>query len=139
MSPTWLLDTNIASQFLKRLPSPHVLERVAREPRKEVAISIVTAMELRFGAAHAPDNLRLRQGVERVLGSLPVLPLPDNIDRVYAEVRADLERRGKPIGPLDTIIAAHALAIGATLVSSNLREFRRVTGLACEDWSVASR
>ena len=132
--PSFLLDTNIVSYLLRQAPPP-LIERIANTPRDDLAISIVTAMELRFGVARNPEALRTGEAVERFLATMPVVPFPDGIDKVYGRVRADLERRGRPIGPLATIIAAHALALDVTLVTSNRKEFRRVTGLRCENWT----
>ena len=136
MAPSYLLDTNTVS-YLVRGASRVLAERVSVTQRNRVAISVVTAMELRFGLAKNPGAKRTKSTVEAFLATVPVVNLPENIAGIYGTVRADLERRGVPIGPLDTIIAAHALALGCTLVTSNCREFRRVPGLRCEDWTVS--
>jgi len=108
---------------------------MAATPHDRVAISIVTAMELRFGLARSPHATRVRMVVEPFLATVQVANLPDETPPVYGRLRAELERRGHPIGPFDTIIAAHALVLGCVLVTNNLREFRRVPGLRCEDWT----
>lgn len=97
-------------------------------------MSVITAMELRFGLVKKPST-RVRAVIERFLDTIRVLPLDRSVERPYGELRATLERLGRPIGALDTMIAAHALALRAVLVTNNLREFRRVTGLRCEDWT----
>ena len=101
-----MLDTNICIYALKRRP-PEVLSRLERLTPADVAVSAVTAAELRFGASKSSA--------------------PERNHRV-------LERRGRPIGAMDTLIAAHALSLGATLVSNNVREFKRVPRLRCENW-----
>ena len=91
-------------------------------------------MELRFGLERNPA-LRIRPLVEDLLAGITILALDSAVARTYARVRAKLEADGNPIGPLDLMIASHALTQGLTLVTNNLREMRRVTGLRCEDWT----
>jgi tRNA(fMet)-specific endonuclease VapC len=130
----FLLDTNIAS-FVIKGSRPAVLERLARQPRARVGVSVITEMELRFGLARLANPVTLEERVNEFLAAVPVLELPDDIASSYAKVRAALEKHGRAIGPLDTIIAAHAVAVGAVLVTNNVREFGRVKGLRLEDWS----
>jgi tRNA(fMet)-specific endonuclease VapC len=134
VSLAYLLDTNIVSLTLKG-KAPAVRTRLAVTPHDRVAISIITAMELQFGLAKHPEASRAKAVVEPFLTVVQIANLPEHIAPIYGTVRATLERRGQPIGPLDTIIAAQALALGCTLVTNNLREFRRVPGLRCQDWS----
>jgi tRNA(fMet)-specific endonuclease VapC len=129
----YLLDTNTVSLAL-RGRAPHAVERLRAVPRTNVAVSVVTATELRFGIAKKPST-RVRTVVEQFLDTVQVLPLERAVEKPYADLRAALERLGRPIGALDMIIAAHSLAIGAILVTNNTREFRRVRGLSCEDWT----
>jgi tRNA(fMet)-specific endonuclease VapC len=133
MSIVYLLDTNTISYAL-RDPKKRVTSHIAAVPRERVAMSIITAMELRFGLSKTP-SARNKAVVEAVLATMPVANLPDGIAPIYGAVRAELERNGTPIGPLDTIIAAHALALGCVLITSNMKEFRRVAQLRCEDWA----
>jgi tRNA(fMet)-specific endonuclease VapC len=128
----YLLDTNTVS-FALLGRAPKVSDRLLATPKAEVAISIITAMELRFGLAKNPAA-QLRGAVEAFLDTMPVLPLDRSAEAFYGEIRAALERAGRAIGPLDTIIAAQARSLGATLVTNNVREFRRVHGLDCTDW-----
>jgi tRNA(fMet)-specific endonuclease VapC len=130
----YLLDTNIAS-FVIKGTHPHILERLAEHPRSTVAMSVVTEMELRFGVQKAGAPPGLVERVAEFLRAVPVLELPQTIAAEYARVRVDLERAGRPVGALDTIIAAHAATLGAILVTNNVREFGRVKGLRFEDWS----
>lgn len=134
MAPTYLLDTNTVSYLLRGASKP-LSERIAATRREDVAVSIMTAMELRFGLAKNPGATRTKAAVQAFLATVPIANLPDEIAPIYGEVRADLERRGVPIGPLDTIIAAHAVALDCTLVTSNTKELRRVPRLRCEDWT----
>lgn len=136
MSLLYLLDTNTVSYLLRGASKP-LAARLAATKRDEVAVSIVTAMELEFGLAKNPAATRMRAAVDAFLTTFQVANFPDDIPPVYGAVRADLERKGALIGPLDTIIAAHALALGCTLITNNTREFRRVSKLHCEDWTIS--
>lgn len=133
MKLEYLLDTNIVSLALRGEAEPAVA-RLARTIRDSVGVSIVTAMELEFGLARRPA-VRVATAVRRFLATMHVAPLARSVAPVYGRLRADLERRGLPVGPLDTMIAAHAVDLGAVLVTNNTREFRRIPGLRCEDWS----
>lgn len=95
--------------------------------------SIIVACELRYGAAKK-QSPQLSFNVEQILNSLPVLPLENDVDQIFADIRIDLERRGLPIGQNDLLIAAHALSLGLTLVTANEREFSRVVKLNVENW-----
>ncbi len=129
----YLLDTNTVS-FALRGRAPRAVDRLRATDRRDVAVSVVTAMELRFGIAKNPST-RVRAVVEQFLDTIEVLPIDRAVEGPYGRLRSALERMGRPIGCLDTIIAAHALAIRAVLVTNNAREFGRVRGLRCEDWT----
>lgn len=128
----YLLDTNILSDLLRN-PSGRAARRLAVLGEVTVGTSIVVACELRYGAAKK-GSPQLSERVEVLLGSLEILPLDKESDRHYAEIRSHLDRMGKPIGPNDLLIAAHALALDLTLVTDNVDEFARVPGLALENW-----
>ncbi|HWO22355.1 MAG TPA: type II toxin-antitoxin system VapC family toxin [Kofleriaceae bacterium] len=123
----YLLDTNIVSELM-RDPQGPVTRRIARVGERSVCTSIIVACELRYGVAKK-GSARLTQQLEAVLEVLPVLSLEPAVDRRYGEIRADLERRGTPIGPNDLLIAAQALSLGLVLVTDGVQEFRRVKGL----------
>lgn len=131
----YLLDTNTAS-FVIKGNIPRVRQRLARVPMEEVAISTVTEAELLFGIARRPEATRLKLVVREFLVRVKVLPWDSQAAGAYADLRAALERQGSPMGNLDLMIAAHALALGARLISSD-RVFRNVKGLKVEDWSKA--
>lgn len=128
----YLLDTNILSDLLRN-PGGRSARRLAVVGEATVCTSIVVACELRYGAAKK-QSPQLSERIEVLLGSIEVLPLDKESDRRYAEVRSHLDRLGKPIGPNDLLIAAHALALELTLVTDNVEEFARVPGLAFENW-----
>jgi len=112
-----------------------VLERFRLERLGDIAISSVTAAELAFGVAKS-GSVRNRQALEMFLSTLEILPFDESAIWHYADIRADLERRGQPIGTLDTMIAAHALTTNTILVTNNTREFERIPRLRVENWAV---
>lgn len=127
-----MLDTNVVSTLIRH-PDGLLAARVAALPGASYAISVIVAGELRYGAARR-NSARLSKQVEAVLAAVDVRPLAEPADRLYGEIRSEMERAGQPIGRNDLLIAAHARALAATLVTNNIREFRRVPGLAVEDW-----
>ena len=133
MAVRYLLDTNVVS-FHIRGSSAALQNRLRRVKASTVALSVVTEMEIRFGLARNP-GLRIAPLVEQFLDAMTILPLDSEVARAYGRIRAELEKGGRPIGPLDTMIAAHAVAVGATLVTNDVREFRRVRGLRVADWT----
>jgi tRNA(fMet)-specific endonuclease VapC len=133
MAVRFLLDTNTVSFYIRR-SSPALERRLRRTSATDVALSVVTEMELRYGLARNP-RLRIAPLVEEFLAGTSILPLTSDVARVYGRIRAELEGAGKPIGPLDLMIAAQAMASKATLVSNNLTELRRIRGLRCEYWT----
>ena len=136
MPTRYILDTNMVSYVIKG-NIPLVRERLLKVPMAEVSISAVTEGELRFGVARRPEAIQLKTAVEEFLLRVDVLPWDSEAARRYGPVRAALEREGKPIGNLDLMIAAHALATQAVLVTKD-RAFGRVKGLKIEDWSQRS-
>ena len=133
MSGRYLLDTNTASYVIKG-NIPRVRERLLKVPMAQLAISSVTEAELLFGAARKPEAVRLKVAVEEFLLRVEALPWDSKAARHYADLRATLERHGNPTGNLDMMIAAHALAAEAILVTND-RSFRRLGKLKLEDWT----
>jgi tRNA(fMet)-specific endonuclease VapC len=129
----YLLDTNTVS-FHIRESSASLRRRLRRVEASRVGLSVVTEMEIRYGLARNP-KLRIADLVEEFLAGIAILPLDSAVARTYASVRADLTARGTPIGPLDLMIGSHALSMGATLVTNNVREFGRIEGLNVRDWT----
>ena len=128
----FVLDTNVVSTLIRRPDGP-LAARVAALPGASYAISVIVAAELRYGAARR-GSARLSEQVEAVLEAVDVRPLAEPADRLYGEIRSAMERAGQPIGRNDLLIAAHARALAATLITGNVRELRRVPGLTVEDW-----
>jgi tRNA(fMet)-specific endonuclease VapC len=133
MPVRYLLDTNMVSYVIKG-NIPRVRERLLKVPMAEVGISAVTEAELRFGVARKPEAVRLKTAVEEFLLRVEVLPWDSLAAQHYSQIRAALERAGEPMGNLDMMIAAQALAASAVLVTHD-RVFRRVKNLKIEDWT----
>lgn len=129
----FLLDTDTCIYALKQ--NEVVLGNLLSTAREDVVVSVITEAELRTGAAKSSSPVETLHRIENFLRPLVILDFTSADAIAYATVRAKLERAGTPIGPLDMLIAAHAVARGLTLVSNNEREFRRVNGLAVANWS----
>ncbi|MDK4701709.1 type II toxin-antitoxin system VapC family toxin [Rhizobium sp. CNPSo 4062] len=132
MSKLYMLDTNIVSE-LARNPKGTVARRIADVGPDAICISIVTAAELRYGCAKK-GSPKLLAHIEAILGSISVLALDVPADAEYGAIRAELEVAGKPIDPNDLLIAAHAYAVEAVLVTADIGEFKRVRDLRVENW-----
>ncbi len=131
-----LLDTNVCIHVIRRRP-PEVLSNFERFEVGEVGVSSVTVAELFYGAEKSSRHEQNREALSRFLLPLEVVAFGSEAAGAYGRVRAALERAGTPIGPLDTLIAAHAVSLGVTLVTNNVREFERVPNLDLEDWTRA--
>ena len=130
----YLLDTNICV-FVIRRKSPLVLQRFRQQLPNDLGVSTVTLAELRFGADKSKDPIKNHAALNSFLAPIQVLTFDAECADYYGRVRSDLERRGLPIGPLDTMIAAQSLRLSVPLVTNNTGEFTRVSGLILEDWS----
>lgn len=131
---THLLDTNICIYLINKKP-PGVVERLLSHDPGSIGISSITLAELRYGAAKSMFVEQNHRALDQFL--LPFAVAPFDLDEagVYGDLRTNLGCRGVPIGPLDLLIGAHALALGAILVTNNEREFERVEGLRIENWT----
>jgi len=128
----YLLDTNIISDLIRN-PQGKAARRIAKVGEGAICTSVIVAAELRYGAAKSGSS-RLRKVVEDLLGEIEVLPFESPADADYGDIRASLEAAGTPIGSNDLLIAAHARAVGAVIVTANTDEFRRVKGVKVENW-----
>ena len=131
----YLLDTNICV-FVIRRKSAAVLARLEKHAADDVGISAVTLAELRYGADKSQRPAQNHAALDAFLVPLMTVDFDSEAAECYGKVRTELERRGTPIGPLDTMIAAHALCLGIPLVTNNTVEFSRVQGLQLEDWTL---
>ena len=128
----YMLDTNVVSGIVRE-PGGVIARRAAALEPGSIAISVIVAAELRYGAVRR-GSARLTRQLEAVLSAIETLPLAAPADRHYGVIRRALERIGRPIGHNDLLIAAHALALDTALVTNNVREFARVPGLKFEHW-----
>ena len=128
-----MLDTDICIYVINARPAA-VLEKFLAHETEGLGISAVTAGELHFGVRKSGSR-RNTLALEKFLAPLEIADFTAGAARVYGELRSALEKKGAPIGALDTQIAAHAMALGVTLVSNNMREFKRIPKLALENWA----
>jgi len=129
----FVLDTDI-SIFLLRGRAATAVERLRKVDENDVAVAAVTAAELRFGAVHSGNPRGNLEQVERFLAPLALLPFDDHAALHFAIIKQQLAKAGFLIGTMELLIAATVRAHGATLVTNNVREFSRVSGLAVENW-----
>jgi tRNA(fMet)-specific endonuclease VapC len=128
----YMLDTNVISELMKN-PRGKAAKRIARIGEDNICTSIIVAAELRYGCARKGSEWLLKS-VEDLLAEIDVLPFESPADAEYGNIRSELENAGKPIGANDFLIAAHAIAVNATVVTANIDEFKRVRGLKVENW-----
>jgi tRNA(fMet)-specific endonuclease VapC len=130
----YMLDTNICIYIAKRRPLP-VLRRLERIRPGSLGMSVITYMELIYGAWRSERHRANLAIIEQLRLLIPVEPLSAKSAAAYGRLRSELESRGTPIGPFDLLIAAQALSLDLTLVTNNVREFQRVPGLQIENWA----
>jgi tRNA(fMet)-specific endonuclease VapC len=129
----FMLDTDSCIALIKRKPAK-MLNKLTSHAPGDVGLSTVTLAELRYGVAKSAQKETNARALDAFLLPLEIVDFDETTAGAYGEVRAALEKAGTPIGPLDTQIGAHALSLGAVLVTPNTREFRRIPGLVVEDW-----
>jgi len=129
------LDTNICSYILRKRPES-LIQRFSTLQVGDVWISVIVAAELRFGAEKLGSDA-LTAVIEGWLAAFEVRPWPIEASSYYAKVRQLLNSQGQPIGNMDLMIAAHALAEDSVVITNNAREFHRVPGLAVEEWRLS--
>ncbi len=130
----FMLDTDVCVDAI-RLRTPEMLARIRSHAVGEIVISSITMAELAFGAVKSGQSEQAHAALQAFVGPLEIVPFDGSAAGSYGGLRAALEKRGASIGPFDTLIAGHALSIGATLVTYNVREFSRVPALRLTDWS----
>ena len=130
----YLLDTNIVSYFVRGINEDLTVRMEHGFKLQNIAISAITRAELRFGVEMMDAKDRRRTRITLLLDDLPSLPWTAEAADLFGDIKAKLQRKGTPIGELDTQIGAHALAEGLTLVTHNTRHFERIAGLKLEDW-----
>ena len=130
----YMLDTNIVA-FAKNNRPEIVLERMRGFEPGDLCVSVVTLAELEYGVFNSSNPERNQLALTLFLANVDLIPFGDDAAVEYGRIRADLRRKGTPIGANDLLIAAHAKSLGMTLVTNSTREFARVEGLALEDWA----
>ncbi len=129
----FMLDTNICIYLIKHRPQ-RLLNRFGRTPVGDLGISTVILAELEYGAAKSSRPEQNRSALTGFITPLEVVPFSNAAARLYGRIRALLEEKGKTIGSMDLLIAAHALSLSVRIVTSNEAEFKRVPGLRVENW-----
>ena len=114
---------------------PEVIAAFATKKNEGVAISAITLAELEYGVCNSTSFEKSKNKLVQFLTLVDVLPFDSSAALVYGDIRTSLRRKGTPIGPLDTLIAAHAKSKGLIVVTNNIREFERVEGLKIENWT----
>ena len=130
----YMLDTNIVAYAKNNRPEV-VYERMSRFDPEDLCVSVITLAELEYGVFNSSTPERNQLALTLFLANIEVVPFNDDAAVEYGRIRADLKRKGTPIGANDLMIAAHAKSLGVTLVTNNTREFERVEGLMLEDWA----
>jgi tRNA(fMet)-specific endonuclease VapC len=131
--PRYMLDTDTCSYIMRR-SNEGVLKRLAKASVDDVCISVITKAELLYGVEVSTKRKQDEAAVAAFLRYIEVLDFPDEASSHYAQIRADLKKRGAMIGANDLLIAAHARSLGLRLITNNTREFRRVRDLSIENW-----
>lgn len=131
----YMLDTNICIYALNQRSDVLYTHLHSLLP-SDIVLSVMTLAELRYGAAYSKHPAKNHQQLDIFLSPFEVLSWDEGVASCYGDLVADLRRAGTPIGPIDALIAAHALSLKLILVSNNLKEFQRVPGLICENWLV---
>jgi tRNA(fMet)-specific endonuclease VapC len=129
----YMLDTNICIYIIKKRPIG-LLEKFNSIPKNSLCISVVTYAELQYGVERSSSKKMNQKIIQDFISRLIVLSWDMDAAGKYGKIRSNLEKKGTPIGNMDLMIAAHALSQKCTIVSNNLREFKRVEGLKYENW-----
>lgn len=129
----YLLDTNVCVDFLTRR-YPGVVDRIMASSPDDLCVSSIVVAELRYGADKSQRRAENHRRIDLLAEEIPCVDFDLEAAAVFGRLRAELEGRGEPIGPYDLLIAAHALSLGLTLVTDNVREFQRIDRLALENW-----
>lgn len=129
-----MLDTNVCIYLIKEHP-PSVVERFATHAVGDIGISVMTLAELEYGVSKSGRPARNREALDQFISPLEVAPFDRQATAAYGKLRTTLEKKGRTIGSMDLLIAAHALSLDVRLITRNIREFGRVPGLRVEDWA----
>lgn len=131
----FMLDTNACIYIIKQKPRK-VLERFHDYKIGDIGISSITLAELQYGVSKSLHPQKNQQALNEFILPLELADFDEDAARAYGEIQTSLEKHGTPIGSMDTLIGAHAVSLGVTLVTNNIREFKRIKNLSLADWSV---
>jgi tRNA(fMet)-specific endonuclease VapC len=131
----FMLDTNICIYIIKQKP-PKALKHFSSHSVGDIGISSITLAELQYGVAKSRHIQKNRQALSEFTLPLEIVHFDEKAAESYGEVRAALEKAGRPIGSMDMLIGAHALSLGIALVTNNIKEFRLIKGLRVVDWTM---
>lgn len=131
----YLADTNVLGYFVRNTHSSLQQHMHSALKKQALAISVITRAETRYGLGLLNANDKRRSAIDLLLQEIPALPWTTQAADCYGEIAAHLQQTGRPIGVMDTLIAAHAIVTGLTLVTHNTRHFERIPGLKLEDWT----
>lgn len=134
----YMLDTNICIYAIKHKPDTVIRKFLSHDP-EELCISAITYAELMHGVEKSMAVERNRIAMSLFLSPITILQFDERAAEEYGRIKAELEKKGTPIGPMDTLIAGHAKSRGLIIVTNNTREFNRVVGLSVEDWTQDER
>ena len=129
----YMLDTNICIYIIKHRPE-EVIQKFMEHDPDDICISAITYAELVHGVEKSQAKEKNRVALMVLLSEIQIVPFDDLAAQIYGEIKADLQKKGTPIGPMDTLIAAHAKAQNLTLVTNNTKEFARIEDLELENW-----
>jgi tRNA(fMet)-specific endonuclease VapC len=130
----YLIDTNICIYIMSKRPIK-VIQKFKQFDVGEICVSTITVSELQYGVVKSKNHRLNRQRVQEFLSPLEIIPYDESAANMYGDIRYQLEKRGEPIGPLDLMIAAHALSGNFVLVTNNEKEFKRIKQLKIENWA----
>ena len=133
MKLQWMLDTNTCIAIMNQHPE-HVRHTLMKHPVESVGMSVISLYELEYGVSKSKKKVLNRKTLDGFKTYIQTYPWIEDCARISGEIRAGLEKKGTLIGPHDILIAAHALTLGATLVTHNIKEFKRVKHLNVVDW-----
>lgn len=131
----YLLDTNICIYIIKKKPA-EVFGKFKNLTIGDVGISSITLAELQYGIEKSSNPEKNRDALEKFLTPIEIIDYGYEATFEYGKIRAELEKKGVPIGPLDMLIASHAKSLDVILVTNNVREFERIAGLRIENWTI---
>jgi len=128
-----ILDTNICIYIIKQRPQA-VIDKLLASPAEDIGISVISVAELRYGASKSGQPKKNHEALDQFLSPFEIVTFDEQAAMVYGRIRTAVEQKGRPIGPMDLLIASQALSLDAGLATNNVKEFKQVPGLRVENW-----